>query len=272
MRRPAKPQRSGWRTLRLTEREQMAQTLQQRHSLHWHGLCIGSLTLLGMLLAAWVQKTLGVHQLSARYAVTLGVGYLVYLLVLRLWAARLVQPEGGGEDSRWDAADALDAGDVALDVVDLARSATRVRPNISLPTGGSGSSEALDGAAQGLGDLAGSALDGLGSADEGAVVVVPVVAIFAIVALLVMGAGSLALLFFGWDVLLAVAVELAFSVATARVAMGVERAGWLSAAMRLTWKPLLGALLCAVALGATIDHFMPQVDSLPEAVRLLRHK
>jgi hypothetical protein len=32
------------------------------------------------------------------------------------------------------------------------------------------------------------------------------------VALLVMGAGSLALLFFGWDVLLAVAVELAFSV------------------------------------------------------------
>ena len=99
---------------------------------------------------------------------------------------------------------------------------------------------------------------------------VPVVAIFAIVALLVMGAGSLALLFFGWDVLLAVAVELAFSVTTARVAMGVERAGWLSAAVRLTWKPLLGALLCAVALGATIDHFLPQVDSLPEAIRLLR--
>lgn len=273
MKRPAKPQRSGWRTLRLTEREQMAQTLQQRHSLHWHGLCIGSLTLLGMLLAAWLQKTLGVHLLSVRYAVTLSVGYLVYLLVLRLWAARLVQPAGGGKDRRWDAADALDAGDVALDVVDLARSATRVRPNLPMPTGGGGgSSEALDGAAQGLGDLAGSALDGLGSADEGAVVVVPVVAIFAIVALLVMGAGSLALLFFGWDVLLAVAVELAFSVATARVAMGVERAGWLSAAVRLTWKPLLGALLCAVALGATIDHFLPRVDSLPEAVRLLRHK
>ncbi|HNQ10535.1 MAG TPA: hypothetical protein PKM45_08920, partial [Giesbergeria sp.] len=60
------------------------------------------------------------------------------------------------------------------------------------------------------------------------------------------------------------------SVTTARVAMGVERAGWLSAAVRLTWKPLLGALLCAVALGATIDHFLPQVDSLPEAIRLLR--
>ena len=270
MKRPAKPQRSGWRTLRLTEREQMAHTLQQRHSLRWHGLCIGSLTLLGMLVAAWLQKTLGVHQLSVRYAVTLTVGYLVYLLVLRLWAAWLVQPEGHDKDSGLDAGDAIDAGDIALDVVDLARSATRVRPNVSMPSGGGDTSGALDGAAQGLGDLAGGALDGLGSADEGAVVVVPVVAIFLIGAALILGAGSLALLFFGWDVLLAVAVELAFSVATARVAMGVERAGWLSAAVRLTWKPLLGALVCAVLLGATIDHFLPHVQSLPEALRVIQ--
>ena len=50
----------------------------------------------------------------------------------------------------------------------------------------------------------------------------------------------------------------------------MEREGWLTAAVRLTWKPLLGALLCAVLLGATIDHFLPQVDSLPEAVRMLQ--
>ena len=79
-----------------------------------------------------------------------------------------------------------------------------------------------------------------------------------------------AMLFFSWDVLLAVAVELAFSVAAVRVATRVEREGWLTAAVRLTWKPLLGALLCAVLLGATIDHFLPQVDSLPEAVRMLQ--
>lgn len=268
MKRPAQAGRGGWRSLRLTERAQIAQTLQQRHRLRWHGLCIGSLTLLGMLLAAWGQKTLGVQQLSVRYAVTLTVGYLAYLLVLRLWAAWLLQPEGARQDSGWGAGDALDAGEMALDVADLARSAARVRAPAPRPAGGGGGG----GDAQGLGDLAGGALDGLGSADEGAVVVVPVLAIFAIAALVVMGAGALALLFFGWDVLLAVAVELAFSLATARVAMGVERAGWLSAAVRLTWKPLLGALLCAVALGATIDHFLPQVDSLPEAVRVLRQR
>jgi hypothetical protein len=118
--------------------------------------------------------------------------------------------------------------------------------------------------------MASGAADAIGSADEGAVVVVPVVAIFLIGAALIAGAGSLALLFFGWDVLLTVAVELAFSVATARAAVGVEREGWLTAAVRLTWKPLLGALVCAVLLGAAIDHFLPDVHSLPEAVRALR--
>ncbi len=104
----------------------------------------------------------------------------------------------------------------------------------------------------------------------GSVVVVPVVAIFLIGAALIFGAGSLAMLFFGWDVLLTVAVEIAFSVATARAAVGVEREGWLSAAVRLTWKPLLGALVCAVMLGATIDHFLPHAHSLPEALRVIQ--
>lgn len=118
--------------------------------------------------------------------------------------------------------------------------------------------------------MASGAVDAIGSADDGAVVVVPIVAIFLIGAALVFGAGSLAMLFFGWDVLLAVAVEVAFSVVAARAAVGVEREGWLSAAVRLTWKPLLGALLCAVVLGATIDHFLPGVQSLPEAVRAIQ--
>ena len=102
-------------------------------------------------------------------------------------------------------------------------------------------------------------------------VVVPVVAIFLIGVAILLGAGALGLLYFGWEVLLTVAVELAFSVSTARAFVGVEREGWLSAVVRLTWKPLLGAVVCAVLLGATIDHFMPQAQSLPEALRILRH-
>jgi len=111
-----------------------------------------------------------------------------------------------------------------------------------------------------------------GAADEGAVIVVPVVAIFLVCVAIVLGAGSLVLLYFSWDALLAVAVEVAFSYVSARAAVRVAREGWLMAAVRLTWKPLLGAVACAVILGAVLDHFMPQVNSLPEAVRVLLKK
>jgi len=107
--------------------------------------------------------------------------------------------------------------------------------------------------------------------DEAAIVVVPVVAVFLIGCALFFGAGALVLLYFGWEVLLAVAVELAFSYATARTAVRVTREGWASAAVRLTWKPLAGAVLCAVALGATIDHFIPTAQTLPQALKALRH-
>ena len=257
--------RRRWTSVRLTARD-VAHDLEQRHSLRWHGLCIGTLTLLGMLLAAWVQKLGSVHMLSVRYAITLTVGYGIYLLVLRWWAARLLDDEEHGS------ADAGDALDVAVDVADLARYVPRSggprTPELPRMSDVADSAES----GKGLGDLASGALDGLGGADEGAVVIIPVVAIFLIGAAILAGAGALAMLFFSWDVLLAVAVELAFSVAAARVATRVEREGWLTAAVRLTWKPLLGALLCAVLLGATIDHFMPQVDSLPEAVRVLQGK
>ena len=256
--------RRRWISVRLTARD-VAHDLEQRHSLRWHGLCIGTLTLLGMLLAAWLQKQAGVHLLSVRYAITLAVGYGIYLLVLRWWAARLIDDE-----EERGSADAVDALDVAVDVADLARSVPRSggprTPEMPRMSDVADSAES----GKGLGDLASGALDGLGSADEGAVVIIPVVAIFLIGAAILAGAGALAMLFFSWDVLLAVAVELAFSVAAVRVATRVEREGWLTAAVRLTWKPLLGALLCAVLLGATIDHFLPQVDSLPEAVRMLQ--
>jgi hypothetical protein len=172
------------------------------------------------------------------------VGYLGYLLVLRWWARRLV--EGREVDANVDAPD--------------------------LDFGGGSQSHASAGDGSGLSDVASGALDIAGGADEGAVIVVPVIAIFLICAAVVLGAGSLVLLYFGWDALLAVAIEVAFSYVSARAAVRVAREGWLMAAVRLTWKPLLGAVVCAVALGALLDHFMPQVNSLPEAVRVLLKK
>lgn len=283
----SKNKTSNWRSVRIPHHA-VARTLQQRYSLRLHGLLIGSFTLVLMWCTSHVQLLLGVDTLALRYLVTLTVGYLGYLLLLRVWASRLVRRRNASDDSGgWDLPDLWPSNSSGGGGSGGGGSAGQM----PMPrTGGgdfggggasgdfgggwtSGLSDAGSGGSSdssALNDLASGAADAIGSADEGAVVVVPVVAIFLIGAALFFGAGSLAMLFFGWDVLLTVAVELAFSVATARAAVGVEREGWLSAAVRLTWKPLLGALVCAVVLGATMDHFMPGVQSLPQAVRVLQ--
>ena len=275
---------SNWRRIQVP-RQALAEQLQSRHRLRLHGWCIGSFILALMWATSHLQMVAGVDSLALRYLVTLGVGYVAHLLVLRAWAARLVRPrrdgDGGDPAAEWlpDWPGPQPAGGA---------------PGNGPPQAGGGGDFAgagasgdfgsfgdhgavgdaavggMGGVGDGLGDMAGGALEVAAGADEGAVVVVPVVAIFLIGLAIAFGAGALAWLYFGWEVLLAVAVELAFSVATARAAMGAERAGWLGTAVRLTWKPLLGALLCAVALGAALDGFMPHARSLPEAVRLLQ--
>ncbi len=246
---------SNWRSVRLWE-TQVERELHRKYSLRTHGILIGSFTLLLMWgVSALQMHLLHVDSLAVRYFLTLGVGYLGYLLVLRWWAKRLVEERGLDFD--------VDAPDVEF----------------GCGRGGGGShgstssaEASSNGGGSGLSDIASGALDVAGGADEGAVVVVPVIAIFLICAAILFGAGSLVLLYFSWDALLAVAIEIAFSYVSARAAVRVAREGWLMAAVRLTWKPLLGAVICAVALGALLDHFMPQVDSLPEAVRVLLKK
>jgi len=237
---------SNWRSVRLWE-TQVERDLHRNYSLRTHGILIGTFTLLLMWgVSALQMHLLHVESLAVRYFLTLGVGYLGYLLVLRWWARRLVENRAD-LDLDLDAGDGIDAVDLAIDV------------------GGGGDGSVLS-------DVASGALDVAGGADEGAIIVVPVVAIFLVCVAIVLGAGSLVLLYFSWDALLAVAVEVAFSYVSARAAVRVAREGWLMAAVRLTWKPLLGAVVCAVILGAVLDRFMPQVNSLPEAVRVLLKK
>lgn len=258
---------SSWRAVRLWETHTEANVrngLMTRHALWLHGVCMGAFTMLFMWAVSHLQMLVGVDSLALRYLVTLGVGYVVYLLLVRLWAALLL---GRGDGP-------LDAGD--LPWPDGAIDGPRV-PGASVGTGGGGdfagggaSADFSDAAGEGLSNVAGGAVDAVAGADEGAVVVVPVVAIFLIGCALFFGAGALALLYFGWDVLLAVAVELAFSYAAARTAVRVSREGWMSAALRLTWKPLAGAVCCAVLLGAVIDWFIPSANSLPQALRIIQ--
>jgi hypothetical protein len=243
---------SNWRSVRLWE-TQLERDLHRNYSLRTHGILIGTFTLLLMWgVSALQMHLLHVDSLAVRYFLTLGVGYLGYLLVLRWWARRLVE----GRRTDFD----VDAPDVDIGSGRGGGSQSHASVGDAHSGGGDGSA---------LSDVASGALEVAGSADEGAIIVVPVVAIFLICVAIVLGAGSLVLLYFSWDALLAVAIEVAFSYVSARAAVRVAREGWLMAAVRLTWKPLLGAVASAVILGALLDYFMPQVNSLPQAVRVL---
>ena len=256
---------SNWRSVRLWE-SQLERDLRRDHDLRTHGLLIGSAMLLLMWSVSALLMHFGTHSLAARYAFTLGVGYLGYLALLRWWAQRLVESRAQvNPDFPSDyGVDVMGEGGSRAASSDASGSPHVDGGHADLPSGGG------DGSL--LSDAAGGAFDIAAAADDGAIIVVPVVAIFLVVVAIVFGAGWLTLLYFGWDTLLAVAVEVAFSYVSARAVVRVAREGWLMVAVKLTWKPLLGALLCAVLLGATIDHFMPQVHSLPEAVRALLHR
>ena len=271
---------STWGSIQLWE-TRFERALRQRYSLRTHGVLIGSLT----LLLTWGISTslmhAGVDGLALRYLLSLGAGYLAYLLMLRGWAHLLVRRVE--ERSRSDQYLDGPGGEWGPDA-SSAGGGSAPGPAEPAPLNAGGGGDFAGGGASGdfapadavgdtgLGDIAGEALGAAASADEGAVVVVPVVAIFLAGLAMLLGAGSLVLLFFGFDVLLAVAMELAFAYASARAAAGLAREGWLTAAARPTWKPLLGALLCAVVLGGLVDHFVPDANSMPAAVRMLSQR
>ena len=261
--------KSGWRSVRVQE-GQFAHDLRERHWLRLHGMCIGFTVLAVMWGTSHVQMRLGSESMAIRYLVTLGVGYVAYLLVLRLWAGALVSR---GNDTGGDGADVLDVvGDLPVPSMDGVR-VPELPPVLQGGGGdfaGGGASADFSGGGEFLGDVAGGAVDVIAGSDEGAVVVVPVVAIFLIGCALLFGTGALLLLYFGFDALLAVAVEIAFGYVSARTAVRMAREGWLPVAVRLTWKPLLGALFCAVLLGGTMDYFIPTAQSLPHALQIIK--
>jgi len=264
--------KSSWASLRMPQR--ITAALQKKHLLRLHGLCMGLLVMLVMWAVTAALLHSGVYSMALRYAISLGVGYGVYLLALRLWAAYLVRN-----------AYARKRGDSWVDGVDPTPGLQFGERTPDWEAGGGGdfggggaSGDWVDtevsSAASNASEASSSWTDAvdvvdIGGGNEG-IVIVPILAVFAGLLLAFFGFGALLWLYFGVDVLLSVAVELAFSMMTARALVQVERAGWLASAVRLTWKPLLGALVCAVALGALADWWVPDATTLREVIAHIR--
>ena len=212
--------------------------LQARRWLRLHvGLialcCLGCLWLSGALL-----RRAGVDALSLRFGLSLLVSYAAYLGLLRLWAAYLLSREE---------ADIADTAEIAWDVADAGASA------------------------------GGHALDALGlaaGADEGALLLLPLAAVITMALALAALLGTGVALLFGVEVLMAVSVEVALAAFAAGLAWRhqrrFDRGGWLRCALRHTWAGALALLVAGVGLGAALDRWVPEAQSLPHAVRLWR--
>ena len=259
--------------MQLSQELQLRRRLQKRHWLRLHAALTGGISLGVMSLLSLALLHAGVHSMAVRYGVALVAGYLLYLLLVRLWVGCMLRRD-------WD------VGDVPSDTPGFSGSsgksgaadAAGFESGQGGSYGGGGAGGQWDGGAH-LGELASPSsgtglpdvdLSGVDGLDEGAIVVVPVLLVFAALLVAVTGTGSLLWLVFGADLFLTVAVEVAFALLMARTLYVVEREGWLLAALRISWKPVLGALVTAVVLGAVADWFFPQADTLVQVLRVLR--
>lgn len=269
---------SSLKSARFNARD-MRQSLSRKYSLRWHGFFLGTLTLGITWLASACLLMAGVESMAIRYGIAFTVGYIAYIGLLRLWAWHVCTPDRSSSDNAGTSeffVDTLDALYVpgrntanAANVFTSGRGGDFGGGGATGNWDSGGTSESVDA----MGDMVGGALSGAGEviagSDDGAVVVIPIVAIFIMALLVFVGLGSIAFLYFGSEVLLAVAVQLAFSYTTSNAAVKIARGGWLGSALKITWKPMLGSLLCAVALGFMFDIFVPNANTMVEVVRQL---
>jgi hypothetical protein len=247
--------------------------LRSRFWLRGHISLIGLLTLGVAWGASVLMRGAGIESLAVRYAGALGLAYLVYLLLLGLWAHLLARR--ASSESIASHADVLDL----VDVVDLAsdvggRALIRGGGNVArslrseAPAGG-----VMEDAAE----IGGRAIGLAFEAEEGAVVAVPVVVVILIAAAVAASAGLLFFWVFGVEVLLAVAAEVAMGITAGSLARRTYSAwhdnileSWLVIAVKKTILPMLLVIGLAAAVGWAVNHYVPQAHLLPEAVKLWR--
>ncbi len=244
--------------------------LRARRWLRWHCSLIGLCTLLAGWACSHALMRLGTDALALRYGASFAVAYCVLMFLLYLWARWLLSRDeadwlqidgsgqGGGSGSR-------SAGDLS--------SMKSGGGGDFGGAGGGGSFDAPDlptAVSDGAGEAVGGALELAGAADEGAIVLIPIALVVGIALALGTVLGFAVFGLFGVEVLLAVAVEIAIASVGGAIAYKAGAEGWLAAAWRRTFWPAIATLVCVVVLGAAIDHWLPDAQSLPHALRLLR--
>jgi hypothetical protein len=272
---------AAWHEARRFE-QATREDLRERRWLRLHALLCGALTLALCWAVSASLRHWGVESMVWRPLAALLLTYPLYLAVLALWARWLISQDDSslGDVDPGDLVDAAGeaAGALARGTGRLAGAPLRSGGGGDFAGGGASASfDAPDGALADFGDAAGGvvgkalsgAADALGDADEGAVVVVPLAVVAAVALALAAALGFAVFGLFGVDVLLGVAVELAFASVGGALAWRARREGWLAHALRRTALPVLGLALSVAAAGWMMQVWLPSAHTWPQALRLL---
>lgn len=237
--------------------------LRRRRWLRWHAFLLAAVCMaVGWGLAAGLRAA-GIDSLALRWSMALGLAYLVYIGLLGLWCHWLVSRD--------------EASDPGLDLP-LPSSPERAAGDAAFEAGGGGdfagggagasfdvASDAAGGAAETAGHVVGIAA----SADEGAIVLVPLALAIGLALLIGSALGFAVFGLFGVEVMLGVAVEIVLASAGGALAYKAGREGWLEHAVRRTVGPFAVVLALTVLIGLVIDHSLPAANSLPQALAAL---
>ncbi len=237
----------------LASRRRFAQWLEERFFLRFHiGLILVGSFLAG-LLASMVLLSLGLESLALRYGLAVGVGYLAFLCLVRLWI-EYVTPEK--DDPRDEGlADLVDAG---LDAVDTAGDALHLMQHAA-SAGGGGSDAATPGADDSALSL-GEAL----SFDELGVLIAFIVVVLASLA------AAVYMLYAGPAILAEAAFNALLAGGLARRARQLESQGWAAGVCRATVWPFLGVLATAIVFGWVAGACCPDAVRLRDVAACLR--
>lgn len=241
--------------------------LRARRWLRLHVLLLGGASLGICWAVSRGLDAVGVDSLAWRPLLALWVSYPLYLGLMALWARWLLSGDRGdvGDVSPGDLGDAADA------LIDAPGSVFRSGGGGDF--GGGGASAGFDGPADAIGEAVGQAVDGVGgaldAADEGIVAVVPLAIVVGVAVAMAVGLGLLVFGLFGVEVMLGVAVEIAFASVGSALAWRAQREGWIGHALRRTLLPMLGLSAVTAAAGWALHHWVPQAHTLPQALRLL---
>jgi hypothetical protein len=216
----------------------------------------------------------GVDSLAVRHGVALVGAYVVYLALLGVWCRWLLSRDEG-----W-----FDGGDLSVDVPTPSGSGGPADAPVfrsgggdfggggaggSFDVPGDGLAAAADAGSSSVGKVASAAAEVVGGADEGAVVFVPVALAVGVAVALLTVLGFAVFGLFGVEILMGVAVEIAFASAGGALAMKAQREGWLQHAVRRTAVPMVVVLAGTVFVGLAIAQWLPQARTLPQALQLM---